>query len=236
MHAYITDSLVSNISMSSTTRTTPPNPRWERRKDARPTELLAAALDLFVERGYAGTRLDDVAAQAGVSKGTLYLYYANKEELLKAVVRANIVPVVAASQKIAMEYSGDSTALLRMLVFGWYERFVNTKLSGISKLMIAESGNFPELARFYHDEVIVRIKALMAGVLKRGIERGEFRAVAVEHTVHVLFAPMVMLSLWRHSFGPCCTTNLEPQAYLESYLELTLSSLTNHTYDNREKK
>jgi len=207
-------------------------PRWTRRKEARPAELLAAALDLFVARGYAGTRLDDVAAQAGVSKGTLYLYYANKEELLKAVVRENIVPVVADSQKLAAEYSGDSATLLRVLVFGWWERFVNTKLSGISKLIVSESGNFPELARFYHDEVIVRIQALMQGLLQRGIERGEFRAVDPVQTVNVLFAPMMMLSLWRHSFGQCCKTTLKPQAYLENYVDLILSSLTHHNYES----
>jgi len=210
----------------------PTPPRWERRKYARPAELLAAALDLFVEKGYTATRLDDVAAHAGVSKGTLYLYYTNKEELLKAVVRENIIPVVAASQKIASEYDGDCSTLLRLLVFGWYESFVNTKLSGISKLIISESGNFPALTRFYHDEVIVRIQALMRGVLERGIARGEFRAIDTVSAVHVCFGPMMMLSLWRHSFGTCCNTSLEPQAYLESYVELVLSSLTNHTYGN----
>lgn len=91
-------------------------PRWERRKDARPQELLAAALDLFVERGYAGTRLDDVASLAGVSKGTLYLYFENKEELFKAVVRENIVAALADAEDLIAGFEGHSSDLLRTLV------------------------------------------------------------------------------------------------------------------------
>ena len=129
-------------------------PRWERRKDARPQELLAAALDLFVERGYAGTRLDDVASLAGVSKGTLYLYFENKEELFKAVVRENIVAALVDAEDLIAGFEGHSSVLLRKLVVSWWQRIGQTKLSGISKLMMAESGNFPDVARFYHEEVV----------------------------------------------------------------------------------
>src|SRR5437868_15475989 len=105
-------------------------PRWERRKEARPQELLAAALDLFVERGYAATRLDDVAAQAGVSKGTLYLYFTNKEELFKAVVRENVLPVLDAAQEIIDNFEGGSADLFREIMMGWWLRIGSTKLSG----------------------------------------------------------------------------------------------------------
>jgi AcrR family transcriptional regulator len=96
-------------------------PRWERRKDARPQELLAAALDLFVERGYAATRLDDVAARAGVSKGTLYLYFENKEELFKEVVRANLVSALAEAEDYASNYAGKSRDLLRGFILRWWK-------------------------------------------------------------------------------------------------------------------
>src|SRR3954454_23357482 len=105
-------------------------PRWERRKDARPQELLAAALDLFVERGFASTRLEDVARRAGGSKGTLYLYFANKEELFKAVVRENIVPAIGAAEDVIAEYQGPSAELLREIIMGWWERVGETKASG----------------------------------------------------------------------------------------------------------
>ena len=98
-----------------------PQPRWTRRKDARPDEIIAAALDLFVERGFATTRLDDVATRAGVSKGTLYLYFENKEDLFKAVVRGNIVPVLLHGEQLLKDFSGSSADLVRQLVRGWWE-------------------------------------------------------------------------------------------------------------------
>jgi len=200
-------------------------PRWERRKDARPQELLGAALDLFVERGYAATRLEDVAARAGVSKGTLYLYFANKEELFKAVVRENMVPVLGAAEGIVDSYQGSTVELFRELVRGWWQQIGDTKLSGIPKLMVAESSNFPEVAQFYHDEVITRGNAMIKRMLERGIARGEFRAVDLTQTMSVICAPMLMLMLWKHAFTTCRTEPLAAEAYLDSFIDLFLHGL-----------
>lgn len=200
-------------------------PRWERRKDARPHELLAAALDLFVERGYAATRLDDVAARAGVSKGTLYLYFANKEELFKAVVRENVVPVLGEAEEIVGNFTGHSAELFREIVLGWWERIGATKLAGITKLMMAESHNFPEVAQFYHDEVISRANGMVVRLLQRGIERGEFRSIDLEQAKHVVCAPMIMLMMWRHSFNACCSEPIAPEAYLRSFIDVVLHGL-----------
>jgi AcrR family transcriptional regulator len=206
--------------MSSETK-----PRWERRKEARPQELLAAALDLFVERGYAAARLDDVAARAGVSKGTLYLYFANKEELFKAVVRENVVPVLGEFEGIIDAYEGPSKELFREIALGWWERFGNTKLSGIAKLIMAESGNFPEVTRFYHDEVISRVKTMIVRMLESGIQRGEFRQVDVSQATNVLIAPVIMLMMWKHSFGACHVEPISPGQYLNTYIDLFLNGL-----------
>lgn len=202
-------------------------PRWARRKDARPQELLAAALDLFVERGYAATRLEDVAARAGVSKGTLYLYFENKEELFKAVVRENMVPVLGEAESILDHYEGSTVNLFRELVMGWWQRIGDTKLSGITKLMVAESSNFPEVAKFYHDEVISRGNAMIMRMLERGIARGEFRAVDVKQTMNVICAPMLMLMMWKHSFTACRAEPLDPENYLNSFIDLFLHGLLN---------
>ena len=125
-----------------------------RRKDARPSELTAAALELFVDKGFAATRLDDVAARAGVSKGTLYLYFDSKEALFKAVIEEGIVPTLAAAELQLAEHNGSSVALLRKLLFGWWQHIGGTRLAGVPKLIISESRNFPELAQYYHDKVI----------------------------------------------------------------------------------
>lgn len=200
-------------------------PRWERRKDARPQELLAAALDLFVERGYAATRLEDVAARAGVSKGTLYLYFTNKEELFKAVVRENVVPVLGEAEGIVETYEGSSAQLFREIILGWWERIGNTKLSGITKLMMAESSNFPEVTQFYHDEVISRGNAMIVRMLERGIQRGEFRNIDVKQTMNIVCAPMLMLMMWKHAFNTCRVDPIDPENYLNSFIDLFLHGL-----------
>jgi AcrR family transcriptional regulator len=201
--------------------------RWERRKDARPQELLAAALDLFVERGYAATRLDDVAARAGVSKGTLYLYFTNKEELFKAVVRENVVPALGEAESIIEAYEGNTSDLFREIVLGWWERIGNTKLSGITKLMMAESSNFPEVTQFYHDEVITRGDAMIAQLLERGVRRGEFRAIDIQQATRVICAPMIMLMMWKHSFSTCRAETISPEEYLNSFVDLFLHGVLN---------
>ena len=202
-----------------------PQPRWARRKDARPEEIIAAALDLFVERGFATTRLDDVAARAGISKGTLYLYFENKEDLFKAVVRGNMLPMLQHGEALVENFAGSSSDLLCQLVRGWWDQTGSSKITGLPKLVIAEAGNFPDLAEFYYQEVILRAHSLFRRVLQRGTDSGEFRAVDVDHLVHVALAPLVMLAIWNHSFACCERERLHPQRYIDSYLDLLLHSL-----------
>ena len=200
-------------------------PRWARRKDARPQELVAAALDLFVERGFAATRLDDVAARAGVSKGTLYLYFTSKEDLFKAAVRDNIVPIIGSFENMIDNFQGSSRELLGAFMQQWWEQVGQTNLSGITKLMMAESSNFPEVAAFYHDEVISRANGIMARVIERGKASGEMRNVDTAQVTHILAAPMLMLMMWKHSFNVCHPEPIDVQAYLDSFLDLALHGL-----------
>ncbi|AWK86786.1 TetR/AcrR family transcriptional regulator [Azospirillum thermophilum] len=177
-----------------------PAPRWRRRKEARPQEIVAAAMDVFAERGFAAAKLDEVAGRAGVSKGTLYLYFPNKEELFKAVIRAAILPNLEEAERMLAADDGPSFALLERLLTMVAERVLTTRIAVVPKLVIAEAGNFPELAAFYHREVISRGFALLAGLLRRGIARGEFRPVEVEHTVRLIVAPLLFGAIWRSSF------------------------------------
>lgn len=202
-------------------------PRWERRKEARPGELLASALELFAEKGFAATRLEDVAARAGVSKGTLYLYFDSKEELFKAVVRGGIVRAIEEGEAMIEQFKGTASELVRTIVLGWWERIGATALSGIPKLMLSEARNFPELAQFYHSEVIQRGSLIFRRALERGIEAAEFRRVDIDYTVEVMLAPIIMLSVWRHSLGCCEPEPRDPLRYLEAYLDLALAGLHN---------
>jgi AcrR family transcriptional regulator len=217
---YITDWLVSNIFMS-----TKPIPRWSRRKDARPAELTKAALALFVERGYAATRLEDVAQRAGVSKGTLYLYFESKEELFKAVVREGLVPVLEQGERMLSEHQGDSASLIRALALGWWEMVGNTPFGGIPKLMFAECRNFPELGKFYYDEVISRGHRLIQEAVRRGMQSAEFRPLDLDYVTQLIIAPLVLQAIWRHSFDFCDTHRLDPTKYVEQHVDLLLVGL-----------
>ena len=197
----------------------------QRRKEARRGELTAAALQLFVEKGFAATRLDDVAARAGVSKGTLYLYFDSKEALFKAVIQEGIVPILEEGASLVDNFEGKTADLLRALIHEWWNRIGNTLYGGVPKLMISESGNFPELAMYYHEAVITRGRDLMRRTLQRGIESSEFRSVDLETTIDVIFAPVLMMVIWRHSLGSCGCGSHDPAAYLATHLDLTLRGL-----------
>ena len=204
-------------------------PRWERRKDARPGELAAAALDLFVERGFTATRLDDVARRAGVSKGTLYLYFDSKEDLFKAVIREGYVTRITEFAEKMKEYQGSSAELVRVLVNTWWEQIGATKLAGITKLMMSEAGNFPDLANYYHDEVVVRGTGLFAAAIQRGIESGEFRPVSLDYVPRIACAPVIMLMLWRNSFDLCGTHQMDAKAFLDAHTDMLLHALAAET-------
>lgn len=195
-----------------------------RRKDARPGELLAAALDLFVEKGFAATRVEEIAQRAGVSKGTLFLYFPSKDDLFKAVVRENISVRFAEWDEEINRFTGPTSDMLRECLFGWWDRIGSTKASGISKLMMSEAKNFPELADFYQREVIQPGNALIERILQRGIARGEFRPINVPCGVFLVLAPLLFLAMWKHSLGTCCgsPTEMDPHTYLSAQLDMLL--------------
>lgn len=197
----------------------------KRRKEARPSELTAAALALFVEKGFAATRLEDVAQRAGVSKGTLYLYFDSKEALFKAVIQEGVVPVVAEGEAIAARHEGAAFDLLERPLDNWWCGIGETNYSGIPKLMVAEARNFPEVAAYYYENVIRRGRALIGLALERGIKSAEFREMDVETTIDVLIAPILMLVIWRHSMACCQCNPVDPRVYLAVHLDLLRQGL-----------
>lgn len=198
-----------------------------RRKDARPGELLEAALNLFVEKGFASTRVEEVAKRAGVSKGTLFLYFSSKEELFKAVVRENISGRFVEWNAEFEDFSGSSAEMLRYCMTSWWERIGSTKASGITKLMMSEAKNFPELADFYQREVIKPGHELIQRVLQRGIDQGEFRPMDLKYGVYIVLAPMLFLAMWKHSLGSCTAGSaLAPETYLALQIDTLLHGLS----------
>ncbi len=200
-------------------------PRWQRRKEARPAEIIDAALALFVEKGFAATKLDDVAKLAGVTKGTVYLYFENKEELLKSAVRETVLPTITAAEGLASDEQTDTITLMRLLINQWVYMMKNDKTSGITKLMIAESSNFPELAQFYLDEVVARTRKLFAHILERGMSRGEIRRLDIDYLTREIFGPLLLANIWRHSFEPFEEETIDMQAVSDFHLDVLLKGI-----------
>jgi AcrR family transcriptional regulator len=199
----------------------------ERRKEARPGELLDAALDLFVEKGFAATRAEEVAARAGVSKGTLFLYFPSKEELFKAVVRENISGRFAEWNEEFETFEGTSADMVRYCMKVWWERIGATRASGITKLIISEARNFPDIAAFYTKEVIEPGEALIRRILKRGVDSGEFHLPDIDYAAYAIIAPMIWLIMMKHSLGACVPQDrpLDPQRYLQSQADILLQGM-----------
>ena len=206
----------------------PKSPRWRRRKEERPAEIIAAALEVFAERGFAATRLDDIAERAGVTRGTLYLYFPSKEDLFKAVVRQAIVPVIARGEAMLEHSQESSAALLTKILLMIPTAVAGSPVSAIPKLMIAEARNFPDLAQFYLKEVIRRGRRLLTAIIARGVERGEFRPVDMDHVFYCVVGPVLLTMLWKHSFEPYDGKRLDAQALCRAHLDLLLHGLLKH--------
>ena len=200
-------------------------PRWQRRKDERPGEILHAALDVFAARGFAAAKLDEVAARAGVSKGTLYLYFASKEELFRSVVRQLLLPNVAMAEHRIAAHKGPAGDLLRGLIMTFGRIITESKLGAIPKLIIAEAANFPDIAKFYYEEVIKRGMRAMSGLLQRGVDAGEFRPIAIEQFLPLLMGPLLLLMAWKHGLERAGVPPLPIEAVLNQHAESLLRAL-----------
>lgn len=195
-----------------------------RRKEARPAELIDAAIEVFAEKGFSGARLEDVARRAGVSKGTAYLYFPNKEALFKAAIREVVVTRIAMGERDVEDWQGSSEALLRQVLEHWAQ-VIRSRRGGLLKLIVAEARNFPDLAAWYHTEVGERGHRLLAAVLKRGVQRGEFRPFDVEAMASVIACPMAFRAIWQHSLGRYEAVPVSDERFYAAYFELMLAGM-----------
>lgn len=201
-----------------------PTPRRVRRKQARPAEIVAAALSVFSERGFAAARLDEVAARAGISKGTVYLYFDTKEALFEAVVRQELLPLLERAEALVDSHQGSAAELLRIIA-ARFELAMESELGSIPRLVLAESGNFPRIAKFYADEVVARGVRLFSRVLERGVVDGEFRPMPARPLIPVFFGPVLMMMLWKHSAGRHSDFAFDPRLVLQTHLDTFLRGI-----------
>jgi len=175
--------------------------RWRRRKNARPQEILEAALSVFAEKGFAAARMDAIAERARVSKGTIYLYFESKEAVFRALIQETLAKRVSDLATVVRDHRGPVAPLLRQLLLRLGHFISTSDLVVLPKMVIAEAGNFPDLARIYREEVVEKGLLLFGGLLQSGMERGEFRKVPVQHAVRLCMAPLLLAAMWRTTFA-----------------------------------
>lgn len=199
--------------------------RWTRRKEARAPEILEAALACFAQKGFAGTRMDDIAARAGITKGTIYLYFDSKEAVFKALARQSIGERM--TDILAQVHASDGKAadLLRMVI-GAMGHFARTSdRIVLPRVLLAEAGNFPELAEFWRREIIDRGLAMFEIIIRRGIAQGEFRTVDPGHAARLCAAPFLVMVFWRTIFGKFDDTPYDYEGLSETHIETLLRGL-----------
>jgi AcrR family transcriptional regulator len=200
-----------------------------RRKAERPAELLAAALEEFASRGYAAARLDDIARRAGVSKGTVFLYYRNKQALFRAVIETAVLPHLAAGEALVAKEDAEPEPLMRALFAGYWRVLGDPQLSGIPKLVMAEAGNFPEIAAYYHEQVVMRGRALFAEIYRRGVARGVFREADPALMCQLALSPLLFVCVWRSSLGGCEAGGVDPDRFVAEHVDMFLRGLMQGT-------
>ena len=198
---------------------------WTRRKEARPQEILEAALKLFVEKGYTATKIEDIARAAGVTRGTPYLYFAGKEDIFKSLIRSLLLPQLAVGATLLQEWQGSASDLLRELIHTWWRVVGATPLSALPKLMIAEGGNFPEVMAVYNDEFIAPGRGMLRHALQYGIARGEFQIDDIEYAIEVISAPIVLAMVMMNTANSCLPKDFAAERYLQCCLAVVLNGL-----------
>ena len=201
------------------------SPKFRRRKADRPAEIVSAALAVFAEKGFAAARLDEIAKRAGVSKGALYLYFETKEELFRAVVDQAIAPNIAAVKAMAAAHPGPLADLLRGVTAHVAKVVQATPLGGVLKMVVGEAGNFPEIARVWHDELVSQALGAMSGAIAAAQARGEVKPGDPRTYALQLIAPLLVAVLWRETFVPVGARPFDLPALLNQHIETLLSGM-----------
>lgn len=202
----------------------PTRPPRQRRKDARPQELIEAALQLFSQQGFAGTKIDDIAKSAGVAKGTVYLYFATKEALFEAAVRENISPIFANIEAMSGVDFASTAELLETIIYKIYSELLESPTRRIViQILITEGSRFPLLAEFYYNEIVAKAKAMLRRVIKYGIDTGELRETPVVTNPEIIMAPAIMAAVWLLNFNHVAPINLKK--FAKSHADLVINGL-----------
>jgi AcrR family transcriptional regulator len=197
-------------------------PRYRRRKENRPQEITAAAFEAFAEKGFARTRVDDVAKRAGVSKGLLYLYFKTKEELFKAVVKSVVIRRVDQLIENVETTELSSEDFIRGPLLSFLQQLPGSPVAIVIRLLISEGPRHPDLVDYYYDNVVAKGLAAISGFVKRGIARGEFRDSAVSDLPHLVLAPVMLSIVWGIVFK---NRRLDTDTLIETQIDMILTHI-----------
>lgn len=197
---------------------------WRRRAEARPDEILDAALDAFIANGFDGARMDEIAARAGITKGAVYLYFEGKEQMLRALIEREIQPIVARLEAAAQIETNDPVAIIRMAATMVAQALANPRLFALPILMASLSGRYPDLADFYRVTVFARGRAVMARLIRRGIELGQFRDVDPVAAARALMGPLMVEVVWTHVLRGESELGRTPEL-IEAQLDILLNGI-----------
>lgn len=195
-------------------------PRYQRRKEDRPQEITEAAFRVFAEKGYATTRVEEVAKRAGVSKGLLYLYFKTKEELFKAVIRSVVIRRVDALVLAVEETELSSEAFIRGPLLDFMKRVPGSPITVVIRLLISEGQRHPDLVDYYWDHVVSKGLAAISHFVQRGVDRGEFRNTAITELPQLVLAPMMLSMIWKILFTK---RSLDTDKLLETQIDMLLA-------------
>ena len=201
-------------------------PKFRRRAEARPDEVLDAALALFIEKGFAATRVEDIATRAGLSKGAVYLYFPSKESILEGLVRRAISPIADNALGMLGNYAGDPRLVISTALKMIAGRLKDPELVAIPRLLIREIVNFPEFAEMYRREVLDRVIPALIGLIENGIREGYFRKVDAELTLRSVIGPVIAHMLISELFGIRPRDGLAIDRLIDNHLSILFDGLS----------
>lgn len=201
-------------------------PKFRRRAEARPDEVLDAALDLFIEKGFAATRVEDIAKRAGISKGGVYLYFPSKEQILEGIVRRAIVPIADHALGFIKDYEGDPRLVITMIMKLVATRLSEPKMVAVPKLIMHEVTGFPELAEMYRREVLDKVLPVIEGLLRKGIDQGYLRQVDPELTIRSIIGPVLLHLFMAEVFGIAPRDGLAVDRLIENHITILFDGLS----------
>jgi AcrR family transcriptional regulator len=212
------------MSRAPVPKATQSSPRWRRRAEARPEEILEAALEEFVARGFEAARMEDIAKRAGLSKAAIYLYFPSKVAVLEALIEAKVGPLAQNVQQIAAMGAADPKTALRMLAMGAAHRIADPNLFAVPRLVIGISGRFPEIAKYYREHVVEKARGALETLIEAAMAKGQIRRVDKAAVVRAFIGPLFFEAMWTHVLLGETALN-DPQKMIEQQFDVLLSGL-----------